>query len=142
VITTTTRQRQQDAARVRHPARHGQPHQVAEGHLAHSDELAWVELLFLPSLAAGGEEVVPRPAEVPVVTHLAKIEQLLRQVAGLFGELARGAARECLAGLNAASRQLRHHAFRPRPVLLGQYCIRPERNCRCWPAGQRPYAAG
>jgi hypothetical protein len=58
--------------------------------LVHGDELAWVELL----LAAGGEEVVPRPAEVLVVTHLAEVDQLLRHVAGLFGEFAGGAARE------------------------------------------------
>jgi vancomycin aglycone glucosyltransferase len=41
----------------------------------------WVELLLPPPLAA-------------VVTHLAEVDQLLGHVAGLFGELAGGAARE------------------------------------------------
>ena len=53
-----------------------------------------VKLLVLPSLAASGKEVTPRPAEVPVVTHLAEVDQLLRHVAGLFGALAGRAARE------------------------------------------------
>src|ERR1700734_522948 len=108
-VVHEVRQGQQDAARVRHPAGHRQPQKFAQGHLAHGDELALVELLLLPPLAPGSEEVVPSPAEVPVVTHLAEVDQLLRHVAGLFSELAGGAARERFATLNGATRQLPHH---------------------------------